>query len=362
MSIYGLGEMGINWAENIPQNAQNALLSSTMKNVKEAIKLESNNINIKIKNIDTEINEDMNNKMKKKVIPSVGSNSNSNSNFDVHDEIDKNRTGMTIQSISNILYGFSSMKLMWFDLTTELKNEIISLLLLLLRNSLHQKPNLQIIPKFIEKKEIDDNIWKNKNKNIGHENNFKNGHNENNDNSYSNDKSNNDNNSDNKNNKNNENSDDDKKINPNLSIAIFDVITSREFRFLLNSLSIIKFDFSDLNPSTPDQLPIYSPSPSSSSSLSISISQLNKLKLKETLLTLFVQLSSHDDIEMENKNILFEDESRSEERKEMENINEIIDNEENYRTINNKLFHRMMTVKDFFVCVQSLGEKREEKK
>ena len=181
-------------------------------------------------------------------------------------------------------------------------------MIFLLQKSLHQKPNAQIIPKFVEKKNDADSFWKNKNRraeridissNID-DNNDNNNVGADNENSYS-----------------------------GLSIEILDIINSTDFRFLLNSMALIKFDFSDFSDS--DSMDV----PSSQSSAS----QLKAQTLKEILLTLFIQFASHDDMK---------DEAR---------INH--NSDDNYRILNNKLFHKVMKIKDFFLCVKSIGERRD---
>ena len=166
-------------------------------------------------------------------------------------------------------------------------------MIFLLQKSLHQKPNAQIIPKFVEKKNDADSFWKNKNRraeridissNID-DNNDNNNVGADNENSYS-----------------------------GLSIEILDIINSTDFRFLLNSMALIKFDFSDFSDS--DSMDV----PSSQSSAS----QLKAQTLKEILLTLFIQFASHDDTK---------DEIR---------INH--DSDDNYRILNNKLFHKVMKI------------------
>ena len=188
----------------------------------------------------------------------------------------------------------------------EFISELVSILEFLLQNSLHQKPHTQIIPKFIEKKN-NDNIWKNKNKGIERidiRNSI--------------------------NNDDNNINDDNKNTNTNLSIEILDVVNSRDFRFLLNSMAAIKIDFTDS---------IDVPSSSSQSSISL----LKVEKLKEILLTLFIQFASQDDLE-DRVTINLEKDND--------------DDDDDYRILNNKLFHRVMTIKDFFVCIKSLGKTR----
>ena len=291
--------MGINWVENVPINAKNALLLAISKNIEVTLQKDENL-------------QKMNNKVKKRTSTNKNSkidtnsdiNSNKNMRINTHDGVDDSQIGMTLQGVSNILYGLSSMKLMWSDLTIELKDKIITILIFLLQNSLHQKPHTQIIPKFIEKKN-NDNIWKNKNKGIERI-----------------DISNSINNDDNNIN------DDNKNTNTNLSIEILDVVNSRDFRLLLNSMAAIKIDFTDS---------IDVPSSSSQSSISL----LKVEKLKEILLTLFIQFASQDDLE------------------DRITINHENDNDDDdYRILNNKLFHRVMTIKDFFVCIKSLGKTR----
>ena len=291
--------MGINWVENVPINAKNALLLAISKNIEVTLQKDENL-------------QKMNNKVKKRTSTNKNSkidtnsdiNSNKNMRINTHDGVDDSQIGMTLQGVSNILYGLSSMKLMWSDLTIELKDKIITILIFLLQNSLHQKPHTQIIPKFIEKKN-NDNIWKNKNKGIERI-----------------DISNSINNDDNNIN------DDNKNTNTNLSIEILDVVNSRDFRLLLNSMAAIKIDFTDS---------IDVPSSSSQSSISL----LKVEKLKEILLTLFIQFASQDDLE------------------DRVTINHENDNDDDdYRILNNKLFHRVMTIKDFFVCIKSLGKTR----
>ena len=302
MSIYGLGNMGINWVENVPINAKNALLLAISKNIEVTLQKDENL-------------QKMNNKVKKRTSTNKNSkidtnsdiNSNKNMRINPHDGVDDSQIGMTLQGVSNILYGLSSMKLMWSDLTIELKDKIITILIFLLQNSLHQKPHTQIIPKFIEKKN-NDNIWKNKNKGIERidiRNSI--------------------------NNDDNNINDDNKNTNTNLSIEILDVVNSRDFRFLLNSMAAIKIDFTDS---------IDVPSSSSQSSISL----LKVEKLKEILLTLFIQFASQDDLE--NRVTINHEKDNDE------------DDDDDYRILNNKLFHRVMTIKDFFVCIKSLGKTR----
>ena len=301
MSIYGLGNMGINWVENVPINAKNALLLAISKNIEVTLQKDENL-------------QKMNNKVKKRTSTNKNSkidtnsdiNSNKNMRINPHDGVDDSQIGMTLQGVSNILYGLSSMKLMWSDLTIELKDKIITILIFLLQNSLHQKPHTQIIPKFIEKKN-NGNIWKNKNKGIERidiRNSI--------------------------NNDDNNINDDNKNTNTNLSIEILDVVNSRDFRFLLNSMAAIKIDFTDS---------IDVPSSSSQSSISL----LKVEKLKEILLTLFIQFASQDDLE---------------DRVTINHEKDNDDDDDDYRILNNKLFHRVMTIKDFFVCIKSLGKTR----
>ena len=208
--------MGINWVENVPINAKNALLLAISKNIEVTLQKDENL-------------QKMNNKVKKRTSTNKNSkidtnsdiNSNKNMRINPHDGVDDSQIGMTLQGVSNILYGLSSMKLMWSDLTVELKDKIITILIFLLQNSLHQKPHTQIIPKFIEKKN-NDNIWKNKNKGIERidiRNSI--------------------------NNDDNNINDDNKNTNTNLSIEILDVVNSRDFRLLLNSMAAIKIDLTD---------------------------------------------------------------------------------------------------------------------
>ena len=311
MSIYGLGNMGINWFENVPVNTKNALLLAISKNIEVTLTKDTNlkNLNKKgkiristnenLKN-DPNLNVDSNKNMKIRI--------NMHEGVDDDDDDDDSQRGMTLQGLSNILYGLSSMKLMWSDLKSELRDQIITILIFLLQKSLHQKPNAQIIPKFVEKKNDADSFWKNKNRgaeridissNID-DNNDNNNVGADNENSYS-----------------------------GLSIEILDIINSTDFRFLLNSMALIKFDFSDFSDS--DSMDV----PSSQSSAS----QLKAQTLKEILLTLFIQFASHDDMK---------DEIR---------INH--DSDDNYRILNNKLFHKVMKIKDFFLCVKSIGERRD---
>ena len=307
MSIYGLGNMGINWVDNVPVNTKNALLLAISKNIAVPLTNDKNlkNLNKKAKSristnenlkINSNLDVDLNKNMKIRI--------NTHEGVDDDDDDDDSQRGMTLQGLSNILYGLSSMNLMWGDLASELRDQIITILIFLLRKSMHQKPNTQIIPKFVEKKSDSDSIWKNKNKGAGRTDI-----------------------SSNIDDNNNGNVGVDNKISDSgLSIETLDIINSTDFRFLLNSMALIKFDFSDSNS-------VDVPS-SQSSAL-----QLKAQTLKEILLTLFIQFASHDDME------------------DTVRINH--DGDDNYRILNNKLFHKVMKIKDFFVCVKSIGERRE---
>jgi hypothetical protein len=242
MSVLGLGNMGVNWVRDVPADAKISVMEALLKSVKNTLnKIHGNNI---------------------KVTSGKDEKSDGVEKDSVKDGIrggewDGDESLMTVQSVSNILYGLSLMDLGWENLSEEMKENITQLIITLLHNT---SKNKELRRKIIIVDDVNQtNKWKNKKKKD----------------TNSNEKS---------------NKDDQKEKNEldaNSYLMELEPLDSRDFRFLLSSLAAIRFDVTETRESA---------SSSTSFSTSSSTSLTQKEKLKNLLLELFIQFANKDDV------------------------------------------------------------------
>jgi hypothetical protein len=242
MSFLGLGNMGVNWARDVPADAKISVMEALLKSVKNTLnKIHGNKIKLR---------------------SGKDEKSDGGEKDSVRDGIrggdgDGDEILMTMQSMSNTLYGFSLMDLEWENLSEEIKESITQLIITLLHNTSRNKELRRKMTIIDDVNQT--NKWKNKKKK--------------------------DNNSNEKSNR-----DDQKEkieLDANSYLKELDPLDSRDFRFLLSSLAAIRFDIMETRESA---------SSSTSFSTSSSTSLKQKEKLKNLLLKLFIQFASNDDV------------------------------------------------------------------
>jgi hypothetical protein len=234
--------MGVNWVRDVPADAKMSVMEALLKSVKNTLtKIHGNNI---------------------KVTSGKDEKSDGVEKDSVKDGIrggewDGDESLMTVQSVSNILYGLSLMDLGWENLSEEMKENITQLIITLLHNT---SKNKELRRKIMIIDDVNQtNKWKNKKKKD----------------TNSNEKS---------------NKDDQKEKNEldaNSYLMELEPLDSRDFRFLLSSLAAIRFDVTETRESG---------SSSTSFSTSSSTFLTQKEKLKNLLLKLFIRFANKDDV------------------------------------------------------------------